>query len=291
MTALLSGAFAAGIVATVNPCGFAMLPAYLGWFMGEQRTGRRQALVVGLAVSSGFVLVFVLAGMLVAAGLRAVIDWIPWVALVIGFGLVVLGVAQLRGRNVYVRLPGLSQSSKNGSLAGLVGFGASYGAASLSCTLPIFLSLIAGAVAGSSFFESVLVFVAYGAGMSLVVVVLTLAVAAGRDTIVQRIRPLAAHLGTVSGWILLLAGGFIVWYWATVLASGATALSGSPIVGFVDRLTAASAGFVSGNTLLTLIALAGVGLGARWWLRRNREGDGSEDDDLVSVSEDDASTD
>ena len=27
-------ALAAGMLATVNPCGFAMLPAYLAWFLG-----------------------------------------------------------------------------------------------------------------------------------------------------------------------------------------------------------------------------------------------------------------
>ena len=27
-------AFAAGLVATINPCGFAMLPAYLSFFLG-----------------------------------------------------------------------------------------------------------------------------------------------------------------------------------------------------------------------------------------------------------------
>jgi cytochrome c-type biogenesis protein len=270
MTGLIAGAFAAGMVATVNPCGFAMLPAYLGWFIGDRRAGRRNALVVGLTVSAGFVLVFVTAGVLVASGLRVIIDWIPWVALVIGFALVILGVAQLRGRSAYVRLPGLTRSSADGSLVGLVGFGASYGAASLSCTLPIFLSLIAGAVAGSSFLESVSVFVAYGAGMSLVVVVLTLAVAAGRETIVQRIRPVAAHLGTISGWILLAAGAFIVWYWATVLSSGPAALNSSPIVGFVDRLTATVAGLLSANPMLALITLALVGASARWWIRRGR---------------------
>ena len=31
----LALAFAAGLVATVNPCGFAMLPAYLSYFMGR----------------------------------------------------------------------------------------------------------------------------------------------------------------------------------------------------------------------------------------------------------------
>ena len=40
----LALAFTAGMIATVNPCGFAMLPAYLGYFLGlEARRGRGQS--------------------------------------------------------------------------------------------------------------------------------------------------------------------------------------------------------------------------------------------------------
>ena len=75
----LALAFAAGLVATVNPCGFAMLPAYLSYFMGidEENQGRpaalRGALVVGAIVSAGFLVVFGLAGILITAGFRVVI--------------------------------------------------------------------------------------------------------------------------------------------------------------------------------------------------------------------------
>ena len=38
----LGFAFAAGMAATVNPCGFAMLPAYLGLYMGSGENGAGQ---------------------------------------------------------------------------------------------------------------------------------------------------------------------------------------------------------------------------------------------------------
>lgn len=43
-------------------------------------------LVIGAVVSAGFLLVFGVAGLLVTIGLRSIIDWIPWAALVIGGG-------------------------------------------------------------------------------------------------------------------------------------------------------------------------------------------------------------
>ena len=70
----LGFAFGAGMVSAVNPCGFAMLPAYLGLYLrGDagraasttQRVGR--ALRVGGAVTAGFVALFGVAGAVLAA--------------------------------------------------------------------------------------------------------------------------------------------------------------------------------------------------------------------------------
>ncbi len=111
----LALAFTAGLVATVNPCGFAMLPAYLSWYIGTEggpgdrpatlatRLGR--ALVVGATVSVGFLVVFVATGALVTAGVRSFIDYVPWVAVIIGVALVGLGVTLLAGREISVALP------------------------------------------------------------------------------------------------------------------------------------------------------------------------------------------
>lgn len=270
MTALLLGAFAAGMVATVNPCGFAMLPAYLGMFIGDEGPNRRPPLVVGVLVSLGFVAVFGIAGLLVASGIRAIIGWIPWIALAIGVGLVAVGVAELRGTHIFSRLPGVSRAPRSRSAPGLVAFGASYGLASLSCTLPIFLSLIAGAVATSSLTESLFVFGAYGAGMSLVVIVLTLAMAVGRDRVLRTIRPISAHLGTISGWVLIVAGAFIVWYWATVLASGAIVFGHNLVVQAIERIAAGAAGAVAANPVVAALVLASLGLGAAWLVHRSQ---------------------
>src|SRR3546814_15394402 len=65
----LAIAFASGMLATVNPCGFAMLPAYLGFFLGQEggdrdvRASVRRPLGVGLSVSAGFPLVFSIVGL------------------------------------------------------------------------------------------------------------------------------------------------------------------------------------------------------------------------------------
>ncbi|CAN5790542.1 hypothetical protein BH23ACT5_BH23ACT5_22310 [soil metagenome] len=260
MTTLLIAAFAAGMVSTFNPCGFAMLPAYLGIFLGEGSHRRLTRIgTVAFSVAGGFLVVFTVAGVLIGIGIRAVVGALPWMALVVGLGLVVFGVAQLLGKRLLPYLRGPGRVRKSGSPAGMFVFGVSYAVASLSCTLPIFLSLVTGAIASGSLGQAVLTFVAYGGGMAVVVVGLTLAVAGGRRAIVDRMRPLASRLDQISGWIMLVAGGFIVWYWATILSSGAVALGSNRLVRLVDEWSSAVTRFIASRPLviglLVIVAL------------------------------------
>ena len=89
-------ALAAGMAATVNPCGFALLPAYLSAFVGiEHKAGRAgavgRALTVSLALTAGFVLVFGAFGLVVSPLALRLEESLPWATVVIGLGPVGLG--------------------------------------------------------------------------------------------------------------------------------------------------------------------------------------------------------
>jgi hypothetical protein len=137
-------------------------------------------------------------------------------------------------------------------------FGVSYAVASLSCTLPIFLSLVGGIVSADSFGTSVLAFTAYGAGMAASVTGVTLVVAAGNKTVMGRIRRLARHLDTISGVVMTAAGGFIVWYWATILSGGGVALGGTGLVRWIDRTSATVTGLLGRNAVVVALVVVGV---------------------------------
>ncbi len=263
MIPLLASAFSAGLVSTVNPCGFAMLPAYLGYFMGsDESQGRpgalRSALRVGGLVSLGFIAVFGIAGAILAAGVRSAAVYIPWVAVVVGVFLVGLGIYTLRGGYLNVRL-GSGTVQKTSSARSIIVFGVSYALASLSCTLPIFLALVAGTFTQASFGAGLAAFLAYGLGMSVVLMAVTVAIALGRDSIITKMRWLSRYVTKISGFVLIGAGVFIVWYWLTVLSSGAASLGSSSIVRWVDEASASVTGFIGDRPLLVgLVAAAFV---------------------------------
>lgn len=152
-------AFAAGMVAVFNPCGFAMLPAYLSLFLGTQgdtpdRTTAaavRRALLVGAVVSAGFVVVFGLAGLILARVSFGIVDYVPWFTITIGSLLAVLGVAMARGYEPVLRLPRLQRAPSGQGLGSMFAYGASYATVSLTCTLPVFLAAVAATFTRGSF--------------------------------------------------------------------------------------------------------------------------------------------
>lgn len=267
MSALLVTAFVAGMVATVNPCGFAMLPAYLSFFLSsddDTASGRQlgRALRIASTMTVAFVLVFGVAGLLLAAGLQLVIDALPWMAVVVGIGIAGLGIYVIRGGVLTLSLPGTGKVNRRSVFA----FGVSYAVASLSCTLPIFLALIAGTLASQSLLVSVTMFVVYGLGMALVIGAITVGLAFGRDRIVRFIRGASRWIAPVSGGILIVAGLFMVWFWATILISGPVAFGENDLVRFFDQLSSTITNFVRRNALWVILGLVGIIAWIAWRL-------------------------
>lgn len=154
----LAYAFTLGMVALVNPCGFALLPAYLGFFLGadDEAPARRidalnRAQVVGLALTLGFLTVFGVLGLVLAGVYSSIQAWLPWVTVVIGLGLAGMGVAMVGGFQPTIRLPKLERGTGSRQVASMYVFGVSYAVASLSCTIGLFLGAAGVAAAGADF--------------------------------------------------------------------------------------------------------------------------------------------
>lgn len=224
-TALPLGyAFAAGMVSAVNPCGFALLPGYLGAYLGSESVqiglGRRlsRAAVISLTVSASFVLLFAAAGLVVAATAAGAARFFPFIGLAVGVLLVAAGAALLGGRAFDLPLLG-SLQDRLGSVArrrDVVGFGAygmAYAAGSLGCTLPIFLSVVATGFAAGGPISALSQFVLYGLGMGTVLAALTVTMVVLGHTAFRTIRGIGAYLQRTGAVALLLAGAYVVYYW------------------------------------------------------------------------------
>lgn len=225
----LGFAFSAGMVSSVNPCGFAMLPAYLGLYLGDNlgeddhsglTTRLQRAVLVGGTVTAGFVVMFAVVGVPIGLGARGIVTVFPWVGLGIGVLLAVVGAYLLSGGKLYtnlaMRLSSKMGNANNNSVRGYFTFGLGYGTASLSCTLPIFLAVIGGTFTADTFLDSLLQFMLYGFGMGTVILTLTVGMAVFKGAMVGGLRKMLPYVGTISAVMLLVSGAFIVYYWLTI---------------------------------------------------------------------------
>ena len=218
---MLTGPFAlaltAGMAATVNPCGFALLPAYLSAFVGlDDSSNRGTAVARGLKVSAvltaGFVAVFGIFGIIITRVVSELQRYLPWATVVIGVGLVGMGVFLLTGREIVLNIPKLQRGGSDGTLLSMFLFGVSYAVASLSCTIGPFLAVTSTTFRNENYLSGVFVFVLYGLGMGLVVSVLTMAVALAKDGLVNRFRALLPVMNKVAGVLLVVAGLYVAYY-------------------------------------------------------------------------------
>ncbi|NRQ35805.1 cytochrome c biogenesis protein CcdA [Nonomuraea sp. NN258] len=260
----LALAVAAGTVAAFNPCGFAMLPAYLTLLIsgdGPRRGPVGRALTLSAAMTAGFVTVFGLFGLVVSVLAVSVGRWLPWVTIVIGVGLTALGVWLLSGRELLLRVPGVASGRPAASLPSLFWYGVSYAVASLSCTVGPFLAVTSASLSGAGLLGGVAAFVAYAAGMGLVVAVLSLAVALARAAAVARVRRVLPYVSRISGGLLVLAGLYVAyygWYELRVFAGGA---ADDPIVGAVVAAQGVVSGWVAAVGPARLAAALAVAVG------------------------------
>ncbi|HEV3227530.1 MAG TPA: cytochrome c biogenesis protein CcdA, partial [Acidimicrobiales bacterium] len=209
----LALAFTTGMVATVNPCGFAMLPAYLSFFLGVEhdRAGTGRALVVSSAVTAGFAATFAVVGLIVSRVTTSVYDIAPWFSLVIGAALVAFGIALISGFDLTVRLPRLERGGRSGGLGSMALFGVSYAVASIGCELPLFLAAMSG-VFGKNLASGIVYFVVFGLGFGAIIVVLTLALSMAQHSIVHTMRRVLPYVNLTAGVLLVLAGAYVAWY-------------------------------------------------------------------------------
>jgi cytochrome c-type biogenesis protein len=211
-------AFAAGLVAVANPCGFAMLPAYLSFFLGvegqgdDARAGLSRALAVGLSVSAGFAATFFAIDQVIRHVTNDVLAWSPWVSIVIGIAVAALGAALLAGKELKIRLPRLDRGGKDGSFRSMALYGVSYAIVSLGCTLPTFSAYLGATSRTEGYVSGLVMFLAYAAGFTLLLTGLTIGAALARQGLVMSVRRALPHVQRISGGLLVVAGLYVAYY-------------------------------------------------------------------------------
>ena len=221
--------FILGIMAAVNPCGFVLLPTYLVYYLGTElnredenkTTTLRRGLSVGMAVSSGFIGLFLIVGIISRAFTTVISENAKYAALVIGIALVAMGIAMLFGWKLPIAQPDVSMQRKR-TTWNMFLFGIVYAIASIGCTIGLLISVILGSINRHGFVSGVISIVLYGLGMGLLVTSLTVALAFARVGLVSTIKKSFKWFDKVSAVFVVLTGLYLSWYWLGAITDRGT---------------------------------------------------------------------
>lgn len=213
---LMVFAYAAGFAAFANPCGLALVPAYIGYYLGYrdyERLGRQVAggLLAGGMTTLGFMLVFLVAGVVFSLIGSIIILYVPWIALVIAFSIILLGIYFLLGGKISVRIPNFKVKLREHSVTSFFLFGMGYAAASLSCTLSLFLLIVLQALAVGSFVGGLLIFLTYTLGMGSAMIGLSVALSLSNFMLSSFFKSVSRHIGKVGGIVMILSGFYLLY--------------------------------------------------------------------------------
>ena len=221
MNAFIEGSFAysllLGMLAAVNPCGFVLLPTYLIAYLSVTDDATvgvrlRRSIVVGTSVASGFLVVFVVVGIIS----RIFTNWIEanakYPALVIGLALIIMGVRMVFGWRPKLWAPSLSGASLRDSFVGMFGFGVVYAVASIGCTIGLLTTAVMGSFSRDGVVSGVLSVALYGLGMGVFVVALTTTLAFAKTALVRGGRGIMQTIDRVSSMLVLATGVYLTWY-------------------------------------------------------------------------------
>ena len=216
-------AFAAGMVASVNPCGFFMLPSYISYHLGTEEARFYEspaayrvfkALLLGGLATAGFAVLFAIIGAIIAGGGYWLVKVFPYAGVGIGVAMIALGLWLL----VSHRTLGIMAASRlvitpKRNLRNIFLFGVGYAVCSLSCTLPIFLVVVGSALASRNLLASFEQFIGYALGMGLILVAVTVGAALFRGAVARWLRGAVPYIHRMSAFFLLVAGAYLIYYW------------------------------------------------------------------------------
>jgi len=217
-------AFGAGMLAAFNPCGSAMLPAYVGYHLSSEGKitnplrSTLHGLYLGAVVTSGFVFLSLAVGFIITIGGDIIFGFIPFAGLGVGIVITLLGFWLLiTGKHIGIWTATRINARTERSVKGVFIFGMLYAISSLGCAFPIFLAAM-GILAGQSLGELHIIpfllrFASYGLGMGMILTGITIGVIFFRELVSRLLRLIFPYIDVVGNITLIGAGSYLIWYW------------------------------------------------------------------------------
>lgn len=239
---LLALALIGGAASFFSPCSIVMTPAFLAYLTlgtpdgGDSRSASRRLMLSAGLVALGIVLFYAIAGVIIGAIGNVAYNYLIYFIPVVGAAFLLLGTLMLFGRGAglaflarwnplsrfYTRGEDEMFSGRVRGKGALVSFGFAYGAASHSCSLPIFLGILLIPLVAGNYPLATLSVLLYGLAIAFLLVVMMVL---GRH-VFAALRRIGPWLTRVTAVLFLGTGVFLFAYFGQNIGAYRNASSG-----------------------------------------------------------------
>lgn len=209
--------FLQGVMAFFAPCAVALLPGYIVAFISRNSENAKLSarLTRGMKLAalsiSGILLIYAVAGVLIVTAAHILKAYMMWVTIGMGVVLILIGVMMAAGKSFSFTL-NVNHASPGSETAEAFTFGIAYAIGALGCLFPLFLVVATQAMAAPSALTGAGYIAAYFAGISIMMIVAILGSAITKEKLMKLLRRILPYMEKVTGWILILAGGYVIYY-------------------------------------------------------------------------------
>jgi len=205
LLALSASAFSLGILSAGSPCALPLVPGFIGYLSTQAaKLGERTKSFVGIAVILGVttgMVVFALGAAVFHTSLTILITAATPVVVAI---LILFGALLIVNHNPFYRLPQVRIPRIGNPLFSAYAYGGLYGVIALPCSSLVILPFtIAVSLSSVSAIEAFLIFLTFGLGLGLPVVIVSILSRAQGDWLVKQFAKRTRLMNTIAGIIMI----------------------------------------------------------------------------------------
>jgi cytochrome c biogenesis protein CcdA len=142
-----------------------------------------------------------------------IVNYLPIFTLLSGLLVFFMGITLVIGFKLPQFLP-FGRAPQRKGVLGLFLYGILYGLATISCSAPIFFSILVYTISQGAG-QTIVSFAAYALGMATPLIGITVVLAKTRNTIQQRVIAFTPKLQKLAGLILIIVGSYLIYYFLT----------------------------------------------------------------------------
>lgn len=213
-----SFSFLAGVGSFFSPCSVALIPAYIGYYLGSQNQALhvKERILHGLKAGSlagfGLISVFILAGVIFSIFANVLKSVSFYLGIGTGALLIFLGILMIANRNLGITLPLGFVKVNPDRLRNFYLFGVVYALGSLGCSLPLFLLVISQGLNTANYIFALFNFLIYSVTISGLMVGFSILTAISKGTTMSLLQRPLSTIKTLGSLLMIAAGSYLIYF-------------------------------------------------------------------------------